>query len=201
MKRIDIRAISGEDPHRIQQVYRYMIENNSDAKDADKNIRAVGANLWSIWPEDKKYMLNHYKDLLTACYKYQLNRAYALGVLTAYKMFLGLPYERNTNSEEVLLDEYTMDGSRAYALHNDPLTKCFYDICEMAEGYVGAAEALDDWGEWAVRILIYLLDYQFAFGVEYGLDLCGIIDAEYGGLKEDLEYIAGIYKLVHLDNP
>lgn len=181
-------------------MYRYLIRNNKDARHIHAELKKIWKELYNCWPQKSIERLERYKDLIIDYYTYQIKRANALGVFAAYNDFQN--QLQDMFDENNFLDEQTMEECEAYKSIVNRLDELDDELDHIIGDNKKLGSRKQDWYLYSIDLLIKLLNYQYCWGYESGIEMCKIIGIEHGRIFDgNKNVINGIYWLLNLDRP
>lgn len=189
------KDIALADPCRMKDVYRYMMAHSPDARTYERQIRGRWAKLRSVWPPDELPLLERYERAYMRLERYELRHAFAQGMMSAYRMCLGLPYVQGDAPEETLLHEEELEKRYDYRSLDRKVGECMKPLGTVMDRNERCMRLLLDWHDDRIQFGIIRLNFSFLSGTHYGLFLCKLVDPLF---RENDRHMAALYAHVHM---
>ncbi len=196
MSRMNVQemCIYMDDPSHIEDIYQYVICNSLEAQKLKNKKHKLREKAYMSCPGNYQPILNGYLECYMELERYELRHAYAQGILSAYRMFLKIPYLLGNTPESLLYNEQKMCEQKVYFSLVRQM-QCQYDQLEPVLNDGELVIHLDSWYDCAIVLGNIHLRFMFLFGVEYGLYQCKLVEPDF---RENMDHIKALYERLHI---
>ena len=177
------------DPCHVDEVFEYMCSFSDEARCVADDVDRLWAEL--IGRSPYRQLLEEHHKFSTLSDQYEFKHAFAQGVLSAFQMFLGLPYIKESEPEDELLHENDLEKLPEYIAISNEESRTRDEIFQTADST--CALLFDKWKDLSYWLTIIKLRFMFLFGLEYAIYLCKTINPDF---QENMELLISLYSLI-----